>query len=190
MDTGHSRYFTDLLYDIHADIDTFFLWVLCALQTFNNLIRNIKARHEFFHIPRHANRLGGRYPCKDIDFFMETKVSDDLHEPGKLFDIVNDLGLYEACAGLYLLGHSYGPILKWVGKGICRRTEKKPWFMRLDFITALEFFIIPHGLDHTQELYGVHVKDTLCLGMVSKLLVISGKAQEILYAKCRSPQDI
>ena len=46
-----------------------------------------------------------------------------------------------------------------MGKGIGGSAKKEPRFIALDLLAALKPFLIAHGLDHTEHLDGVHIKD-------------------------------
>ena len=123
MNAGHALYFFDLVDDINADIDTLLLFILGPFHPLDDLVGHVHAGDEFFHVPGHAEGLGGRDSGKDRALFMEAEVPDHLHEPGKLVNVVNNLGLDKIGAVGDLLAEPYGPELKGMGKGIGGRTK-------------------------------------------------------------------
>ena len=69
MDTSHAFYLFYLVDNINADIDSFLLLVLSTLHPVDDLIGHVHTRHEFFHVARHAQRLGRGNTGKDICLF-------------------------------------------------------------------------------------------------------------------------
>ena len=52
----------------------------------------------------------------------------------------------------------------------------------MQICAALKFSFITHGFDHIDQLYGFDIEYTLGQVMVTKHLMITGKAQHIPYA--------
>ena len=190
MNTGDALDFLDLVDNINADIDSLFLLVFCSLHALDDLIGHIHARDKFLHITCHPQRFGGSDTGQNIDLLVKTKVTDHCHEAGKLFYIVDNLGLNKIGPGRHLLAQTHGPVLKGIGKRVGGSPEEKPGLGLLDGLTALKDLLVTHPADHTQHLDGIHVKNAFGAGMVAELLMVTGEAKQIFQAQGRGAQDI
>ena len=190
MNAGYAWNLLHLLYDIHADVDPLFLLVVSSSKAIYDLVCNIHAGHELFHVAGHAKRLWRSNTCQDIAVLIYSQVPYHLHELLELLYIIYDLGLDKVGTCLHLLPKARSPELKGIGKGICSAAKEEPWLCGLYLLTALELPVIPHALYHGEQLYGVHVENTLCLRMISKLLMVSCKAQQVPDPKGRCTENV
>ncbi len=190
VDPGHPLDLTDLVDDVHRDLDALFLLVLGALHPANDIVGDLQAGHEIFHVAGHAQRFRRRDAGQDVALFVQAEIADHLHEAGELLDIVDDLCLDEVGPALHLFGQAGGPELEGTGKGIGGATKEKAWFVALDLLTALEATLVAHGPGHAEELDGVHVEHPLGPRMVAELLVIAGEAKQVLEPQGGGAEDI
>ncbi len=119
MGTCYTFYFTYLIDNINADINTLIFLVFGSLKTPDHIISYIHAWYKFLHVACHTQRLGWGYTSKDLHFFMETKLTNHLHKFSKAVNIINDLGLNKISTIGNLLTKTFGTKLmgegKWIG---------------------------------------------------------------------------
>src|SRR3990167_4831157 len=125
----------------------------------------------------HTSGLERRYAGKDERLFVESHVGNHRHPFLKLFDIVNNLCLYEIGAGSNFLGKPYRTEFKGVGKGIFGSANKEFWLGGLQFLAGLKFLFVPKYFYHLDKLDGIYVKDAFCHRVIAEFLVISRKTQ-------------
>ena len=152
MHTGHTGNLPDLVDYINADIDSLLLLVACSSKAINHLVRDIHAWHKLLHVACHAEGFGRGNTGKDVAVIIYAQITHHLHELPELLNIIDDLGLNEIRACLYLLAKTRGPEFKGISKGIGSAAQQKPWLCCLDILAALEFFLIPHTLYHGEKL--------------------------------------
>ena len=177
VNTGYPFYVPDLVDDINRDIHALIFLVLGIFHALDDIIGNLEARYEFFHVACHAKRTRWGNSGKYISFFMQAEITAHLHELFKSIYIIYQLGLDEIGTGCNLFGKPRGPVFIWKCKGIGSSPEKKPRLAALDLLAALKFLGVPHIPHHSQELNGVHVKNTLGSRMIAEFLVISRQAE-------------
>ena len=127
---------------------------------------------------------------------MESPGPDLFHPLLKPLHIVDALGLDKIDPGFHLLGQPDHPELERVAEGIRRGPDEYPGLHNrgilavLYFITADEQLLISHRLQGIYKLDGVKIEDILAGAVVAELLVIAGKAEDVLQPQGIGAQDI
>ncbi|VTR67808.1 hypothetical protein DESC_610391 [Desulfosarcina cetonica] len=191
MNTGDALHLLELLDLFAGDLDAFVgdLFLIHALEAFDDFIGHIHAGHLHLHVARHTDTLHGRDAGQDVDLLGESHVNGFLDPLAHSFHVEDALGLDEIDAGGDFLGQAMDAPFVGLGKGVGRAADENLGGT-VDVGAAEELGFVAHFFDGADQLGGVDVEDALGLGMVAELLMVAGEAEHVADAHGRGTEDV
>ena len=191
VNAGHPFHLFEFFNLLAGDLDPLIRHFSLArtLEAFDEFIRDIHTRNVGFHVSGHTHALHGGYSGKNGDLFRQPHVVCLFDPFFKAIHVVDTLGLDKIDTGIDLFCQSEDPPLKGIGKRVGCGADKN-LRRRVDVAAREKLCLIPHLFDHADQLNGIDIKHSLCLGMVSEFLMIARKTEHVPDAVGIDAQNI
>ena len=171
MHPGHAF---ELLDHLDADPDSLRFRIRGPLHPLYQIVRKSHARN-LAHPSRHLDRLDGQHAGQEVRLFMQPLLPDLVHPGNESRQLVDRLGLDEVGTRPDLLGQGDHVEFQRISERVGHRADEERHVPR-DRLAIFGPVLVPHRLEHLNQLDRVDVVGTRGSRMVAQALVVTGQA--------------